>query len=62
MDNIEKDIAQGYADFADDEGSTAVGTFLTMIEYWKNIPLKTLLSINHSKLSSFCMERLSLRI
>ena len=21
MDNIEKDIAQGYADFADDEGS-----------------------------------------
>lgn len=26
MDNIEKDIAQGYADFADDEGSTAVGT------------------------------------
>lgn len=26
MDNIEKDIAQGYADFADDEGSTAIGT------------------------------------
>ena len=22
MDNIEKDIAQGYADFADDEGRT----------------------------------------
>lgn len=46
MDNIEKDIAQGYADFADDEGSTAVGTE-------ENIAAENSTSFSFEETSSF---------
>ena len=46
MDNIEKDIAQGYADFADDEGSTAEGTE-------ENIAAENSTSFSFEETSSF---------
>ena len=47
MDNIEKDIAQGYADFADDEGS------IEEVETEENIVTENSTSFSFEETSNF---------
>ena len=51
MDNIEKDIAQGYADFADDEGS------IEEVEAEENIVTENSTSFSFEETTNFLNER-----